>query len=104
MSKKATTNLQIIQNKMVRFILDLGPRTHITTKHTSDFNILKIPGRVQKLRLNITHTIYYNQSPTYLQTNLVKIMTEDNTLEVATGTLLSQMSKGPKVTPFTSMQ
>ncbi len=33
MTQKAKTKLQITQNKMVRFILDLGPRTHITTKH-----------------------------------------------------------------------
>ncbi len=104
MSQKAKTKLQFIQNKMVRFILDLGPRTHITTKHISDLNILKIPGRVQQLRLNISHKIYYNQAPTYLQTNFKKIVTEDNTLEAPTGTLLSQMSKGQKVTHFTSTQ
>ncbi len=57
---------------MIRFILDLGPRTHITTKHMSDLNILKIPGRVKQLRLNITHKIYYNQAPTYLHTNFSK--------------------------------
>ncbi len=57
---------------MVRFILDLGPRTHITTKHMSDLNILKIPRRVQQLRLNITHKIYYNEALTYLQTNFNK--------------------------------
>ncbi len=50
---------------MVRFILDLVvPRTHITTKHMSDLNVLQIPGRVKQLRLNITHKIYYNQAPT----------------------------------------
>ncbi len=74
MTQKAKSKLQIeiIQNKMVRFILDLGPRTHITIKHMSDLNILKIPGRVQQLRLNITHKIYYNQAPTYLHTNFNK--------------------------------
>ncbi len=72
MSRKAKTKLQIIQNKMVRFILDLGPRTHVTTKHVSDLNILKIPGTVQQLRLNITHKIYNNQAPIYLQTNFSK--------------------------------
>ncbi len=34
MSQKAKTKLQIIQNKMVRFILDLGPRAYITIKKT----------------------------------------------------------------------
>ncbi len=72
MTQKAKTKLQIIQNKMVRFILDLGPRTHITNKHMSDLNILKIPGREEQLRLNIAHKIYYNQAPTYLQTNFHK--------------------------------
>ncbi len=57
---------------MVRFILDLGPKTHITTKHMSDLNILKIPRRVTQLRLNTTHKIYYNQAPTYLRTNFNK--------------------------------
>ncbi len=41
-------------------------------KHMFDLNILKIPGRVQQLRLNITHSIYYNQAPTYLQTQFNK--------------------------------
>ncbi len=72
MSQKAKTKLQIIQNKIIRFILDLGPRTQITTKHMADSNILKIPRGVTQLRLNITHKIYYNQAPTYLQTNFNK--------------------------------
>ncbi len=58
---------------MQRFILELGTRTHITTKHMADLNILKIPGRMKQLRLNTTHKIYYNQVPTYLQTNFNKI-------------------------------
>ncbi len=45
MSQKAKTKLQIIQNKMIPFILDLGPRTHITTKHMADLKamLLKNP-------------------------------------------------------------
>ncbi len=38
MTQKAKNKLQIIQNKMTRFILDLGPRTHITTGHMADLN------------------------------------------------------------------
>ncbi len=72
MSQKAKKKLQIIQNKIFRLILDLGPRIHISSKHISDLNILKIPGRVKQHRLNITHKIYYNQAPTYLQTNFNK--------------------------------
>ncbi len=72
MSQKAKNKLQIKQNKMVRFILDLDPRTHITTKHMVDLSILKIPGRVKQLRLDTTHKLYYNQALTYLQTNFNK--------------------------------
>ncbi len=72
MSKAAKNKLQIIQNKMIRFIFDLGPRTRITNKHMLDLNILKITGREQQLRLNITHKIYYNQAPAYVQTNFNK--------------------------------
>ncbi len=61
--------LQIILNKITRFILDQGPRTHVTTEHMADLNTLKIPERVKQLRLNTTHKIYYNQFPIYLQTN-----------------------------------
>ncbi len=104
MSQKAKTKLQIIQNKIIRFILDLGPRTHITTKHMADLNILRIPGRVEQLRLNITHKIHYNQAPTYLQTNLIKTVTEDNKPEAAVGILWSQISKGQKETHSISMQ
>ncbi len=57
---------------MVRFTLDLGPRTRITTKRMSDLNILKIPKRVQQLRHEITHKVYYKQAPIYLQTNFSK--------------------------------
>ncbi len=72
MSKKAKNKLQITQNKIIRFILDLGSRPHITTKHMVDLNMLKIPGRVKQLRLNTIHKIYCNQAPTYLQTNFNK--------------------------------
>ncbi len=58
MTQKAKNTLQIIQNKITRFILDLGPRTHITSEHMADLNTLKIPGRAKQLRLNTTHKIY----------------------------------------------
>ncbi len=70
--KACKNKLQIIQNKMIRFTLDLRPRTHITTQHTKYLNTQKIPGRVKQLRLTTTHKIYYNQVPTYQQTNFNK--------------------------------
>ncbi len=72
MSQKAKNKLQILQNKMIRFMLDLGPRTHITEEHMAELNILRIPGRVKQLRLNTAHKIYYNKAPTYLMANFKK--------------------------------
>ncbi len=39
MSQKAKNKLQILQNKMIRFMLDLGPRTHITEEHNTEEHI-----------------------------------------------------------------
>ncbi len=75
MTQRAKNKLLIIQNNMIRFILDLEQRTHITTEHMAGLNILKIPGRVKQLKLNSAHKIYHNQAPTYLQANFNKLGT-----------------------------
>ncbi len=54
---------------MIRFTLDLGPRTHITEEHMKELNILRIPNRVKQLRLNTAHKIFYNKAPSYLNTH-----------------------------------
>ncbi len=69
MSQKAKNKLQILQNKMIRFMLDLGPRTHTTEEHMKDLNMLKIPNRAKQLRLNTAHKIFYKKAPSYLNTN-----------------------------------
>ncbi len=69
MTQKAKNKLQILQNKMIRFTLDLGPRTHITEEHTKELNILRISNRVKQLRLNTAHKIFYNKAPSYLNTH-----------------------------------
>ncbi len=77
MSQKAKNKLQIIQNKMIRFMLDLGPRTHVTEEHMKELNMLKIPNRAKQLRLNTAHNIFYNKAPSYLNTNFKR--TRDRT-------------------------
>ncbi len=77
MTKKAKNKLQILQNKMIRFTLDLGPRTHITEEHMSQLGMLRIPGRVKQFRLNTANKICYNQAPAYLNANFKR--TRDRT-------------------------
>ncbi len=62
---------------MIRFMLDLGPRTHITEEHMKDLNMLRLPNRVKQLRLNTAHKIFYIKVPSYLSTNFKK--TRDRT-------------------------
>ncbi len=69
MTQKAKNKLRSLQNKIIRFTLDMGPRTHITEEHMKELNMIRIPNRVKQLRLNTAHIIFYNKSPSYLSTN-----------------------------------
>ena len=46
-------NLQIIENKMARFILNLCPKNHIGQVHLDSIKVLKVHDRVKQLRLNL---------------------------------------------------
>ncbi len=81
-------------------VLDLGPKTHISTKHMSDLSILKIPGRVKQLRLNIAHKIYYNQAPTYLQTNFNKMNDRGHSTRGRDGNFVVPNVKGAEGNTF----
>jgi hypothetical protein len=59
--------LQIIQNKMARFILNLSPRDHIGQVHLDSIKLLKIHDRVKQLRLNHVFNVCHSMNPTYLQ-------------------------------------
>ncbi len=70
--------LQIIQNKMVRYILNLGPRHHIGVSELSKAGFLSIKDRVAQLSLNIVHSIYYDKCPSYMHANFKKLSTVHN--------------------------
>ncbi len=57
---------------MVRFILELAPRTHLTVDHMKELNLLRVSDRAKHLRLNNAHKLFYHQAPRYLQENFVK--------------------------------
>ena len=52
LSKSFKKKLQILQNKTIRFILNLDPRTRITCNIFEKVNMLCVPDRVSQLRLN----------------------------------------------------
>ena len=70
LTKGLKKKLQIAQNKVIRFINSLGPRTRITADILSELNLLNVETRVKQLRLNHVHK---NLSPQYLKENFVPL-------------------------------
>ena len=72
-SKTFQHKLQVIQNKMVRFILDKKPRDHIGQAELSSIGYLNTMDRVIQLSMNLTHDIFYDRCPSYMKTYFTKI-------------------------------
>ncbi len=65
--------LQVIQNKMVRFILNLGPRDHVGLSELSKVGFLPVKDRVVQLSLNLVHSIYQGTCPSYMLENFKRV-------------------------------
>ena len=72
LNKSYQRKLQILQNKMVRFILDLSPREHIGQVHLDSIKWLNIHDRVKQLRLNHVFKVYNSLGPSYLDQSFTK--------------------------------
>jgi ribonuclease P/MRP protein subunit RPP40 len=66
LSKTTKIKLQICQNKLIRTVLHLPPRTHLDHSHFKELNWLPVESRVNQLRLRHVHQIVYNNCPKYL--------------------------------------
>jgi len=62
-NKTLSNKLQVTQHKVVRFILNVHPRTALTFKDFKIFGILKLEDRVKQLEMNHVHKIFYGQCP-----------------------------------------
>ena len=69
LTSKSKKQLQISQNKIVRFIIGLEHRTHIGVTELKKVNMLKVEERVKQLKLNHVYNIYNNVGPSYLTDN-----------------------------------
>ena len=65
--------LQILQNKTIRFVLDLSPRSHIGVSEFHKLNWLPIHERVQQIMVNNIHRIVYGDAPPYLGEGIVMV-------------------------------
>lgn len=78
LSKKLKDKLQIMQNKDIRFILDLPQRKRITVDHFEKLGFLNICKRVKKLCLNHIFNIFHNKCPEYLKYSFTRTVDTRN--------------------------
>jgi hypothetical protein len=60
--------IQVVQNKMARFILNLNPRHHIGQTQIRDAGLsLKIKDRVTQLSMNMVYNVFHIDCPEYMK-------------------------------------
>ena len=72
-NKQLKKKLQICQNKIVRFIENLGPRSHIGFLKLNSLNTLNVDFRVKQHRLSHVHKILNGTGPSYLSEQFIKV-------------------------------
>ena len=78
--------LQILQNKTMRFALDLSPRTHLDITHFLKMQWLPVDVGVEQLNLSIMHRIVHGGAPCYL-TESFGMVSQVHDVETRHGTL-----------------
>ena len=71
--KTLKNKLQVMQNKMIRFILNLENRSHVGLLEQEKVNMLPVSSRVQQLKLNHVLNIRNDNCPEYLKEKFSKI-------------------------------
>jgi hypothetical protein len=67
LSKKTKSKLQVTENRLIRFILGLHPRTHIGAEEFNLVGLLTVDQRVAQIKLSHAHRILNGKAPEYLQ-------------------------------------
>ena len=67
LSKCLKQKLQVAQNKIVRFILNMGPRSHIGQTELTKVGLLNTSDRANQIILNHMHNIANSTAPGYLK-------------------------------------
>ena len=73
LNKGLKQKLQIMQNKIIRYILNLDSRAHIGCNEHEKVNLLNVSDRVKQLKLNHAHKIWKGSCPKYMMENFNKI-------------------------------
>ncbi len=72
MSQTAKKKLQVVQNKLIRFMLNLGTSDHVGIEQLNTLGLLNVDDRAEQLRLHNAHKVFYKQAPVYLTANFNK--------------------------------
>ena len=81
-NKGQRKKLQVMQNKTIRFILNLGNRNHIGVTEHEKVNMFPVKDRVRQLKLNHAFNVKMGQCPEYLKDRFNRI--GDTELRVCT--------------------
>ena len=73
LNKGLKQKLQVMQNKMIRFILKLDSRSHIGCNELEKVNMLNVSNRVKQINLNHVYKIWKRTSPEYMTENFDRI-------------------------------
>ena len=57
--------LQKMHNKVVRFILNMGPRTHIGQRELDRVGLLSVKDRVLQMKMSHVYKIFHGTAPDY---------------------------------------
>jgi hypothetical protein len=78
LNKLLKTKLQIAQNRLVRFILDMHPREHIGQFNLDAIGFIKMPDRAAQLTLNHVFNIKNMSAPQYLSNFFTAVSSRHN--------------------------
>ena len=67
LTKQFKTQLQNVQNRLIRFVLKLPARTHISADHFISVDWLPVSYRVTQIKLMHVHRIFNETAPDYMQ-------------------------------------
>ncbi len=65
-SQSFKTKLQTTQNKLIRAVSKLHPRTHLDAVHFRKVSILKVENRAVQIKSGVAHKIVNKTAPPYL--------------------------------------
>ena len=85
--------LQIAQNKLIRVVLKVSPRTHIGRSCFQELNWLPVEARLSQIRLGLVYRSIYGPAPRYLSDYFPRVRDAHNHSTRSGGCVLIQVQE-----------